>query len=475
MQQGFKVLLMVFGFSQLFSCGQSNRLSDWIGHDKKLSEQDAQVISQWLLDNDLKAEDFLVIRPPKGHSGEFSVIVVDRQIESIRAKGVKSLQDLSQLPALNALELNNFKKADLSDCPTQLKSLRISGKTLASLNGVQSCQQLEKITAVHNSVTSINPLLALPKLTSVKVNYSQLSSVKTEHSAPLLKFLDLSDNQINHFTIEADLPQLEIMVLDNNQLSSWKHNNHTPVLATLSVSNNQVQTLETVTPINSVKRISLKANPLHNLVALSDWPNLQSIDFDGVLTDASAPINSKITQLSGPLELQISEAEYYKESYLNNVEFMENLPQSIGGKAYGVSKRISSRFNLHRNPRVSGSINIDTLNGLMRLEVASTDDLLQYHRKIVINGTVTVKQGSLNIYSPIERDFWGMAKLFVDTPIKQRPKDRDDLVLKGFTVDRVSPGEPVEFRANLVAIAGTYYLLLGSEQREVKGIHLEFE
>jgi len=81
----------------------------------------------------------------------------------------------------------------------------------------------------------------------------------------------------------------------------------------------------------------------------------------------------------------------------------------------------------------------------------------------------------LNIYSPIERDFWGMAKLFVDTPIKKRPKDRDDLVIKGFTVDRAYAGETVEFRANLVAIAGTYYLLLGPEQREVKGIHLEFE
>lgn len=475
MRNYIKVLLMVFGLSQLFSCGQNNQLSGWIENDKKLSQLDSTVMSKWLLDNALKAEDFNIIEPPKGHSGEFSVIVVDQHIESIRAKSVTSLKGLSQLPALSSLELNNFKNADLSDCPTQLKSLRVSGDQLATLDGVQNCQQLEKIKVVHSAVTSMAPLLTLPQLTSIKINFSQLTSVEIAHTAPVLNFLDLSHNQIDHFAINADLPQLETLVLDNNHLINWAHKNHTPILEALSLSNNQIEDLETVSPINSVKRISLKNNPLHNLVALSDWPNLQSIDFDGVLTDASAPINSKITQLSGPLELQIAEAEFLKESYLNNVEFMENLPQSIGGKVYGVNKRISSRFNLHKNPRVSGTINIDTLNGLMRLEVASTDHLLQYDRKIVIQGTVTVKQGALNIYSPIEEDFWGMAKLFVDTPIKKRPKDRDDLVIKGFTVDRVSPGETVEFRANLVAIAGTYYLLLGSEQREVKGIHLEFE
>ena len=131
MQKYIKVLLMVFGLSQLFSCGQINQLSGWIGNDKKLSQQDSTVMSKWLLDNALKAEDFNVIEPPKGHRGEFSVIVVDQHIESIRAKSVTSLKGLSKLPALSSLELNNFKNADLSDCPTQLKSLRISGKTLA--------------------------------------------------------------------------------------------------------------------------------------------------------------------------------------------------------------------------------------------------------------------------------------------------------------------------------------------------------
>jgi hypothetical protein len=471
----FKVLLMVFGLSQLLSCGQNSQLSGWLGNDKKLSELDSKVMSKWLLNNDLKAEDFKVIESPKGHSGEFSVIVADRHIQSIKAQGVNSLKDLSALPQLTTLDLNNFIQTDLSDCPPQLKSLRVAGDELLALDGVESCQKLAQITAVHSKVSSLAPIMTLTKLESIKVKYSQLSTVDIDHSVPELKFMDLSDNQINHFDIQADLPLLETLVLDNNQLTTWKHNNHTPVLTALSISNNKVQTLETVTPINSLKRISLKGNPLHNLVALSDWPNLQSIDYDGDLTNPSAPINRKITQLNGPLEKQIAEAEYLKERYLKNTEFIENLPNSTGGKAYGVSKNISSRFDLHSDPTVSGSIKIDTLSGLMRLPVVSTDDLLQYDRKIVISGTVTVKQGVLNIYSPIEQDFWDMAKLFVDTPIKQSPKDRDDLVIKGFTVDRASAGETIEFSARLVAIAGKYFLLLGPEQREAKGIHLEFE
>ncbi|KAA3640875.1 MAG: leucine-rich repeat domain-containing protein [Proteobacteria bacterium] len=475
MRQICKVLLMVFGLGHLLSCGQSNPLSGWLDNDKKLSQDDASIMSQWLMDNGLNAEAFSVSEPPKGHSGEFSVIVADRHIQSIRAKGVNSLKGLSQLPALATLELNNVKKADLSDCPAQLKSLSVSGEVLAALDGVQSCQQLEKIKVVHSAVTSMAPLLTLPQLTSIKINFSQLTSVEIAHKAPVLNFLDLSDNQISHFVIRADLPQLEILVLDNNQLTNWAHNNHTPTLGAISLSNNQIEDLETVAPINSVKRITLKNNPLQNLTALTEWPNLKTIDFDGTLSDPSAPINRKISQLSGPLELQIAEAEYLKASYLNNIEFIETLPKSTGGKAYGVGKNISSHFNLHKNPKVSGAIRIDTLNGLMRLQVTKTDDILQYHRKIVMQGQATVEQGQLIIYSPIEKDFWDMAKLFVDTPIKQRPQDRDDLLLKGFIVHRVTPGEPHEFRTNLVAMAGIYFLLLGPEQGEVSGIKLEFD
>ncbi|MFV0544110.1 MAG: leucine-rich repeat domain-containing protein [Marinicella pacifica] len=475
MRNYIKVLLMVFGLSQLFSCGQNNQLSGWIENDKKLSQQDSTVMSKWLLDNALKAEDFNIIEPPKGHSGEFSVIVADRHIQSIKAQDINSLKDLSALPQLTSLVLNNFKQTDLSDCPPKLKSLRVLGKALASLNGIQGCQQLEQIKIVHSTVNSLDPLLDLPKLTSIKIIYSQLSKVDIDHSMPQLNFMDLSHNQINHFAILADIPQLKILVLDDNRLSTWEHNNYTPLLEGLSISNNHIQELTSVAPVNSLQRITLTGNPLHDLTALTAWPNLKSIDFEGHLSDSSAPINRKISQKSGPLELQIAEAEYLKESYLNNTEFMENLPKSTGGKAYGVSKNISSRFNLHSDPTVSGSISIDTLNGLMRLEVTSTDHLLQYHRKIVIQGTATVKEGSLNIYSPIEENFWDMAKLFVDTPIKQRPEDRDDLVIKGFTVDRASAGETVEFRANLVAIAGKYFLLLGPEQGKATGIHLEFE
>jgi hypothetical protein len=475
MQPTFKVLLVVLGLSQLFSFGQSNQLSAWLNNDKTLSPEDSKIMVQWLLDNGLKAEDFKVIEPPRGHSGDFSVIVAEQSIQSIRASGVKVMAGLSQLSHLQSLQLSHFKQTDLSACPAQIKSLRVTGDELASLSGAQGCEQLEEIKVVHSLVASINPLLGLPKLTSIIINYSQLSSVEIDHSAPALGFLDLSDNQITHFAIQAHLPNLEILSLDNNQLSTWVHNNQTPRLKALSISNNLIQDLTSVIPIRSLERITLKGNPFNDLTALTAWPQLKSIQFDRNLSNQNTAINSKIKQPTGPFELHTAEAEYLKQSYLNKTEFIETLPKSTGGTAQGVAKKISSHFDLHSDPTVSGAINMDTLNGLMRLPVVSTDDLLQYDRKIVMRGTARVEQGSLIIYSPVEEDFWSMAKLFVDTPIKQRPKDRDDLVIKGFAVNRVTAGEPVEFNANLVAIAGKYFLLLGPEQGEVSGVNLEFE
>ena len=71
MQQVFKVILVVLGMSQLFSCGQNSQLSGWLGNDKKLSQEDSTIMSKWLLDNELKAKDFKVVEAPKGHLGDF--------------------------------------------------------------------------------------------------------------------------------------------------------------------------------------------------------------------------------------------------------------------------------------------------------------------------------------------------------------------------------------------------------------------
>ncbi len=475
MQQKFKLCCLILGLSQLFSCGQSNQLSAWLKDDQKLSAEDSKIMAQWLLDNQLKAKDFKVSEPPKGFLGDYSVIVADRSIQAIRASGVSELSGLSQLRSLQSLELNHFKQADLSNCPAQLKSLRISGKAFCSLDGVASCQKLASIKVVHSNVTELNPLLALPQLSSLKINFSQLTAVEINHSALLLETLDLSHNKINQFVVNADLPQLNLLILDNNKLQSLELNKYTPVLHTLSVSNNLIQDLNNLEPVSSLSRIALKANPVHDLTVLQQWPNLGKIDFDGALVDGSEDLLSKISEPIKPADLQRAEAEKLIANYLNNRLFIETLPKSVGGQAAGLHKQLSSSFNLNGQSSISGEMRIDSLKGLMRVPVVTTDNLFHLNRTIQVQIRATVEHGQLNIYSPVDVDYWQMAAVFVESPIRQRPKDMDKFILKGFEVNQVMPGETVKFKAQLLPLVDRYMLILGSEHGEVTGVSLEFE
>ena len=127
MKQQIKVILMVFGLSQLFSCGQSDRLSRWLDNKDKLSAQEAAVMQQWLSKNHLKVEDFQVVEKAHGFASDNSVLVIDRSIQGIRAIGVQDLSDLSGLPQLDSLELNHLKQTDLKHCPNQIKTFQTTG------------------------------------------------------------------------------------------------------------------------------------------------------------------------------------------------------------------------------------------------------------------------------------------------------------------------------------------------------------
>jgi hypothetical protein len=157
------------------------------------------------------------------------------------------------------------------------------------------------------------------------------------------------------------------------------------------------------------------------------------------------------------------EANYLKTSYLKNNHFIEQLPKHGSGSARKVSRHLASSFSSYADPVITGEVTIAELKGLFRLKVASTDNLLYQQKKVRVKLEGTVASGTVFIYSPVDLDFWQMAKLFIDHPDRDKPKN-NPWQLKGYVVTTLEPGKPIKASAQLLPMADEYHLLLGTDQ-----------
>ena len=171
-----------------------------------------------------------------------------------------------------------------------------------------------------------------------------------------------------------------------------------------------------------------------------------------------------------PHDCQEREARTLKANYLRNLQFVDQ-PPSGDGRAEGVDGSHSVMRSLSGPPRITGSIKVDKLVGRFRLKLASSRDVMRYGREAQLAGTVSVGSGRLSIYSPVDVDFWQMAALFVDRPLRGEASP-GELLLKGWKRIDVEPGSTVRFSAQLIAVGGDHLLLLHAPDGEASDIEM---
>ncbi len=174
-----------------------------------------------------------------------------------------------------------------------------------------------------------------------------------------------------------------------------------------------------------------------------------------------------------PRECQAREARTLKANYLRNLQFVEQAP-SGSGRVEGVDGSLAVARSLSGPPRIAGTVKIDRLVGRFRHRLASSRDVMQYGREARVAGTVSVRSGRLTIYSPVDENFWQMAALFVDRPVRGETAP-DELLLKGWKRIDVEPGNPTPFTAMLIPMAGDHLLLLHAPDGEAHGIELRLD
>lgn len=439
MVKAFKKLsLLWLATISLFSCQDQDILSNWLADSKKLSTHDSKVISQWLLDNRFDSKKFKISNNDY-HSSDFSILVENKQVKSISAKSVKSLNVLNNLSQLSELTLRNPQLESLISCPTNISSLEINGN-LQTLQGIESCQSLNKLEIFHSKVIDLKPLEQLQNLENLSLKY----------------------NTFNSDALSISLPELTSLNLQNNKLSSIPALSSIPQLKWLDLSDNAITDINPSSMSSSVKELNLMNNDIEDISELVKWNGLDKIIYRPKNKNTPKQLLSIIDERYKPEELLLHEAELLKQHYLKANNFVEKIPSTPSGYAEGVSKQISSQFGLHSDPKISGRIKISQLKNFIKLPITVQKDVLYMDKNITISGTIRLNQGSIKIFSPVNINFSDRAKTLTNIKVNNTNSD-SDLILKGYNIKKFKAGEIAEFQAGLKAYGGDYMLLISSE------------
>ncbi|MCX7553216.1 hypothetical protein OS175_04955 [Marinicella sp. S1101] len=429
-----------------------------MSNHESLDASQAKVLQQWFQSNGLSEKSFHF--GTKRHQGAYSVLLKNQQVVGIKSKGVKSTTGLTTLVSLQSLELSLLEQAELSACPSRLEFLRIKGSPSEplSLDFLKQCPNLTELKVFHTKIANLEPLAHLSKLQSVSVRFSDIVSIDFDVSLPQLNRLDLTNNQLRTISFGAPQNQLKSLFLSNNQLSYLPDLSPLRNLEVLSLDGNPMKSIMENHLPPHLKHLDIRKTAVLDLAALTHLSDLKKIQVQRKPKDLPSALNEKVIAAISD-DSQLSIAEDLMQHYLAGVRLIEKLPQSVNGKTLGLSKKSAQRFSMSGTSKLSGEIRIDELQGLMRIPLAQTDDLLYQHRQVSISGQAQVSKGAFRIYSPVNLDFWSMAAVFVDHPRPDAPAS-SDLQRIGFLVYEALPDEPVTFQANLTPIADRYVLLV---------------
>lgn len=426
-----------------------------------LDAKQAELLTQWIEQNNLSKDQFKL--GDTKLRGSHVLVVEGGQVVALKAKGVRSADGLASLLSLRSLELSFFETVQLSQCPPQLEILRINGlpaKPL-SLEFLKQCPGLTELELFHSKINNWKNLYSLPKLQHLSIRFSDLSNFQLAQPLPELQRLDLSNNQIKNLSFPATQTQLKALFLSNNKLSFLPDLSSLTALETLSLDSNPLLAMSDKQLPQQLTNLDVRKTLLLDFMPLVGLQNLQRIQVQRTPKNLPSELNDKVIAAVSD-DSQLAIAEDLMQKYLDGVQFIENLPESVNGKALGLSKESAQHFSMSGTSKLSGNITIDELQGLMRIPLAQTDNQLYMQRQVSINGEASVSTGVFRIYSPVNLDFWSMAAVFVDHPQPDAPASTN-LQQTGFIVYEVQAAKPVSFQANLIPMADRYLLLVGSD------------
>jgi len=467
-----RILGLAIAFFAMLGCGKADRLGRWMDDADLIHPNDSAAMRKWIIANGFDSGEFHV--GESTHQGDRSVLISQGRVRSIRSPNVSTLEALGPLQHLTDLNFRDVRFDNLEGLPGSVRHLRLRGASLTSLSGIETAQALERLEFFWTGITDLSPLAGVRRLQRLSAKRQSWTEA-TLPELPALTFLDLGDNQLTSLAGLDQLPRLETLLLSGNQFAKLDGLAQLPELQTLDLSENQLQDLSQLGINHSVRKIVLKENPFEDLTPLERWESLDAIVCDQapeILPPESMQAKIKVHLTDRDIQEQM--ARSLKKTFLEQTRFEAQPDFPSNGKIESTRKRLGTHFGLHTSASVTGTISIGRLQGAVRLPIASSDNLLTQGQSVQVEGSVSIASGRLEIYSPVEVDFWQQAAVLVDRPVKKGPVP-DGLQLKGYMITNVDPGPAQPFSAELLSLGDSYALLLSSASDPTAQIEIVLE
>ena len=163
----------------------------------------------------------------------------------------------------------------LAWCPF-VKSVNIAWQNQLSLEGVQTCRNLESLAVVNCGVTDLSPLAGLGGLRRLSLGGNDISDVSVLSGLSNLEFLGLWNNRITDVSPLGNLTKLTQLNLSGNQLSTADALSGLTGLKELWIRSNRLSDLSFTDSMPDLKVLMAGGNPVTNYGKLE----LRAADFN---------------------------------------------------------------------------------------------------------------------------------------------------------------------------------------------------
>ena len=193
--------------------------------------------------------------------------------------GIRSLAGLEHFAALQRLELDNNRIADLTPLAdlTNLKTLVLRNNQIADVSPLAQSTTLQVLMLTSNQrIADVSPLASLTNLRWLCLTENLVADVSPLASLASLERLWLTSNQITDVSPLASLTNLGTLVLGQNQVADISPLASLINLTELYMDYNQIDDLTPLAGLTNLEILWLQGNPLSDQALNEQIPALQA-------------------------------------------------------------------------------------------------------------------------------------------------------------------------------------------------------
>ncbi|CAL6113201.1 T9SS_type A sorting domain-containing protein [Hexamita inflata] len=170
-----------------------------------------------------------------------------------------SIQNDDDLTSLGFVNQLNLRSLDIMGCKNinfsqacDLKTLKIEGCGLTSIEGIQKFQSVENLHLSDNLISDLEPMRSLKDLMSLNLKNNKASNIEPLQDLTNIIFLQLENNGITDISPLRFMQRLGITWLTNNKISDLEPLKDLDSLERVVLRNNLIESLEPLRELNLI-------------------------------------------------------------------------------------------------------------------------------------------------------------------------------------------------------------------------------